>query len=50
MSMYGDSSYNNEKNNLYDELTDFLENHPISEMLQIVADVVKYETESENKT
>lgn len=49
MSMYGESSYNNEKNSLYDELTDFLENHPISEMLQIVADVVKYETGSEEK-
>ncbi len=49
MSMYGDSSYNNEKNSLYDELTDFLENHPISEMLQIVADVVRYEAESEEE-
>lgn len=48
MSMYGDSSYNNEKNNLYDELKYFLEEHPISEMLQIVADVVERETESED--
>lgn len=48
MSMYGDSSYNNEKNNLYDELKYFLEDHPVSEMLQIVADVVEYETESED--
>ncbi len=47
MSMYGDSSYSNEKNNLYDELKNFLENHPISEMLQIVADVVRRESEEE---
>ena len=47
MSMYGDSSYNNEKNNLYDELKYFLEDHPVSEMLQIVTDVVRYEAESE---
>ena len=47
MSMYGDSDYNCEKNNLYDELKYFLEEHPISEMLQIVADVVKYEKDLE---
>lgn len=46
MSMYGDSSYNNEKNNLYDELKYFLEDHPVSEMLQIVTDVVRYEAEN----
>jgi len=45
MSMYGDSSYSNEKNNIYDEIKWFLENHPISELLQIVADVVKLERE-----
>jgi hypothetical protein len=48
MSMYGDSSYNNEMNNLYDELKYFLENHPISEMLKIVADVVRIEKEGED--
>ncbi len=47
MSLYGDSSYDSEKNNLYDELRNFLENHPISEMLQIVADVVRREREEE---
>lgn len=45
MSMYGDSGYANEKNNLYDEMKWFLENHPISELLQIVADVVERERE-----
>ena len=48
MSMYGDSSYNNEKNNLYDELKYFLEDHPVSEILEIVTDVVKREMESED--
>jgi len=43
MSMYGDSSCDN----LYDELKLFLEDHPVSEMIQIVADVVRGETESE---
>lgn len=43
MSMYGESEYNRDKNNIYDEIRSFLEDHPISELLQIVADVVKYE-------
>ena len=44
MSMYGDSKYNNDKNNLYDEMKNFLENnHPIYELLQIIVDVIKYE-------
>ena len=47
MSMYGDSSYNSQKNDLYDELKWFLEDHPVSELIQIVADVVRDETESE---
>ena len=47
MSMYGDGEYYHEKNNLYDELKYFLEGHPVSEMLQIVADVVEREAESE---
>lgn len=48
MSMYGESEYNRDKNNIYDEIRSFLENHPMFELLQIVADVVKYEvTESE---
>lgn len=40
MSMYGDSSYARQKNDLYDALKQFLEDHPVSELLQIVADVV----------
>ena len=47
MSMYGESDYNCEKNNLYDELKYFLEEHPLSELLEIVTDVVRYEAESE---
>lgn len=45
MSMYGDSNY--EMNDLYDELKNFLEDHPISEILQIVTDVVRYEKEDD---
>ena len=45
MSMYGDSEYAHEKNNIYDEMKWFLENHPVSELLQIVADVVERERE-----
>lgn len=47
MSMYGDDRYNNCKNDIYDELKLFLEEHPISELIQIVSDVIKYEVESE---
>lgn len=47
MSMYGESDYNRNKNDLYDEIKWFLEEHPISELLQIVADVVKYEVSEE---
>lgn len=49
MSMYGESDYNRNKNDLYDEIKWFLEEHPISELLQIVADVVKYEVGEEEK-
>jgi len=47
MSMYGDGSYNTQMNNLYDEMRWFLEDHPVSELIQIVADAVKDKTESE---
>ena len=40
MSMYGESDYNREKNNIYDEIEEFLRDHPISELLQIIADVI----------
>ena len=43
MSRYGDSDYNREKNDIYYELEEFLENHPIFELLQIVSDVIQYE-------
>lgn len=45
MSMYGDSEYNTSKNNLYDEIKEFLEEHPVSELMEIVSDVIKYEKE-----
>ncbi len=44
MSMYGESHYNEQKNNLYEELEIFLQEHPIFELLQIVADVVENKT------
>lgn len=47
MSMYGDSEYNSEKNDLYDEIKWFLEEHSVSELLQIIADVVELEVENE---
>ncbi len=46
MSMYGESEYNRDKNNIYDAIRWFLEDHPMSELLQIIADVVE-EVESE---
>ena len=47
MSMYGESEYNSQKNDIYDEIKWFLEEHPVSELLQIIAHVVEYEVESE---
>ena len=49
MSMYGESEYNSQKNDIYDEMKWFLEDHPISELLQIIADVVKYEWHCDEK-
>lgn len=40
MSMYGDSEW--DKNNLYDELREFLKDHKVSELLKIVTDAVEY--------
>lgn len=37
MSMYDDR----DKNNIYDEIRSFLENHPVSELLQIIADAAE---------
>ena len=45
MSMYGDGYNGNTKNNLYDEIKWFLEEHTISELLEIVSDVIRYEKE-----
>lgn len=41
MSMYGDSEYITNKNYLYDYIKEFLEEHPISELMQIVSDAKK---------
>lgn len=41
MSMYGDSPYTNEKNDIYDEILRFLETHPASELMQIIGDVLE---------
>jgi len=43
MSMYGDGDYAREKNNIYEEMRDFLENHSISELIRIVSDVIENE-------
>lgn len=45
MSMYGDDSNGNSKNYLYDEIKRFLEEHTISELLEIVSDVIRNEKE-----
>lgn len=42
MSMYGDDRYNEEKNDMYSEIEDFVKNHSLSELLEIIADVIKY--------
>ena len=42
MSMYGDDMRGMRKNNLYEEIRDFLETHSISELLEIVKDAVEY--------
>ena len=47
MSMYGEGEYNSQMNNIYDEIKWFLEDHPVSELLKIVADVVEREEENE---
>jgi hypothetical protein len=41
--MYGESSYNTEKEDIYNEIKYFLDNHPISELLNVIADVVANE-------
>ena len=45
MSMYD----NLQKDNIYDEIKSFLEEHPVSELLQIIADVIELEVESEDE-
>lgn len=43
MSMYGESPYSEEKNDMYSYIKQFLETHPISELIHIIADVVESE-------
>ena len=37
--------YDYDKDNMYDEMKRFIEEHSESELLQILADVIKYEKE-----
>jgi hypothetical protein len=46
--MYGESEYNSQKNNIYDEIKWFLEEHPVFELLQIIADVIEWEMENKD--
>ena len=41
MSMYGDDDKGRQKNDLYDDIRDFLQDNPISELIKVVADVIK---------
>lgn len=43
MSAYGDSPKGCDKNELYDVIRDFLEKYPISELLEVVTDCIRYE-------
>jgi hypothetical protein len=39
--MYGEGPANEEKNNLLEEIRDFLKSHSVGELLDIVSDAVK---------
>lgn len=41
MSMYGDSEYNMDKEDIYYRMKEFLESHPLHELLEVLADAVK---------
>ena len=43
MSMYGDS--NEDKNYLFEEIKDFLDDHKVSELIKIVEDAIRYKEE-----
>ena len=47
MSRYGDSEYSAEKNDIFDWIENFLETHPVSELLDIVADAVRERLDEE---
>lgn len=42
MSIYGESEYAEEKNYLFNEIQRFLEDHPVEELIRIVADAIEY--------
>lgn len=41
MSKYGEGGYNAQKDDIYYEIERFLQDHPISELLRIVSDVIE---------
>ena len=45
MSMYGDDENGNRNNYLHDEMVQFLEDHPVSELLEMVANAIRYAKE-----
>ena len=48
MSMYGDNNYCMSKEYLFNDIEEFLEEHPISELLEVIADAIRNK-ESEGK-
>lgn len=51
MSRYGeDGSTGYAKEDLYDEMDDFLDDHTISELMEILADVLRYREPGKEKT
>jgi len=41
MSRYGEYRGGYEKENLYDEMKSFLESHPLSELIEVLKDVIE---------
>ena len=44
--MYGDDSNARSKENLYDAIRDFLKDHCLYELMQIITDVLQFDTPS----
>lgn len=49
MSQYGDDENGMIKNNLHDEMVDFLKDHPVSELLDIMANAITFALDAENR-